>query len=314
MLTRTVTDACSFSSPDNDRTPFVSVIIPVFNDEARLMRCLAALEQQTYDADCYEVVVVDNGSTRDVAGVVGGFVHAQSIRELQPGSYAARNTGLAHARGEIIAFTDSDCVPQLDWLSRGVDHLLRRGEPTVVAGHIAVFCAMPTHPTPTELYERVTAFPQQKYVEKYHYGATANVLTWRTVLDAVGPFNSQLKSGGDREWGQRASAAGYPLVYAPDVVIHHPARSSFVELKHKLVRVTIGLEHVRAAQPYPLSTFIKTIIKDLLPYKRIHQTWTDERLHGAGERLRATGVLLGLQAVQAWTRLQVRFGGAADVR
>lgn len=294
-------------------TPFVSVIIPVFNDEARLVRCLAALEQQTYDADCYEVVVVDNGSTRDVAGVVGGFAHARSLREVQPGSYAARNTGLAHARGEIIAFTDSDCIPQPDWLSKGVEYLVRAGEPTVVAGHIAVFYNIPSQPTPAELYERVTAFPQQKYVEQYRYGATANVLTWRSVLDAVGPFNSQLKSGGDMEWGQRASGAGYRLIYAPDVIVQHPARSSFAELKQKRVRVTVGLERVRAARPYPLSSLIKAIVKDLLPYKRFRQIWTDERLHG-GERLRATGIFLGLQAVQAWTRLQVRFGRVADVR
>lgn len=294
--------------------PFVSVIIPVFNDEVRLMRCLAALEQQTYPADRYEVIVVDNGSARDVAGVVGGFAHARPLRELQPGSYAARNTGLAHARGEIIAFTDSDCVPQSDWLANGVARLLRAGQPIVVAGHIAVFCQTPGHPTPTELYERITAFPQQKYVEKYRYGATANVLTWRAVLEAVGPFNSQLKSGGDREWGQRAAAAGYPLVYAADAVVQHPARASFAELRHKLVRVTIGLEHARAARPYPLAKLIKAVVRDLLPYRRVRQIWTDDRLHTVGERLQATAVLFGLQAVQAWTRLQVRFGGAADVR
>lgn len=294
--------------------PFVSVIIPVFNDETRLLRCLAALEQQEYPAACYEVIVVDNGSARDVAGAVGGFAHARAARELRPGSYAARNTGLALARGEVLAFTDSDCVPQHDWLANGVARLLHAEQPSIVAGHIALFFKAPEHPTSAELYESVTAFPQQKYVEKYHYGATANLLTWRAVLDAVGPFNSQLTSGGDREWGQRAHAAGFPLIYAAEVVVQHPARASFAEMKHKLVRVTVGLEHVRAAQPYPLSKLLKAVVKDLLPFKKAYQIWADERLQGLQQRSRATSVLLGLQAVQALTRLRVRLGMMSEPR
>lgn len=88
--------------------PFVSVIVPVRNDNVRLEQCLRALESKTYPRDRYEVVVVDNGSTQSVAPVVASYSHARLMHEGRPGSYAVRNAGLLHARGEVVAFTGLD--------------------------------------------------------------------------------------------------------------------------------------------------------------------------------------------------------------
>src|ERR1044071_6513252 len=109
------------------RLPFVSVIVPVWNDSARLDRCLRALEEQTYPGDLYEVVVVDNGSDEPLGPVIERHGRASLVRETKPGSYAARNTGLAHARGEVVAFTDADCLPAPDWIEQGVARLRRDG-------------------------------------------------------------------------------------------------------------------------------------------------------------------------------------------
>ncbi|HAA30818.1 MAG TPA: glycosyl transferase family 2, partial [Cyanobacteria bacterium UBA8553] len=75
--------------------PFVSVIVPVFNDAKRLKICLDALEHQTYPKHLYEVIVVDNGSDKneDIEGVVAQFGQAIASYESIPGSYAARNKG-----------------------------------------------------------------------------------------------------------------------------------------------------------------------------------------------------------------------------
>src|ERR1041384_5139232 len=94
---------------------FVSVIVPVWNDAERLGHCLHALEKQTYPAESYEVIVVDNGSTDSVACLVAAYGRARLVSEQRPGSYAARNTGLNLARGQVIAFTDADCLPAPDW-------------------------------------------------------------------------------------------------------------------------------------------------------------------------------------------------------
>lgn len=297
---------------DAEQIPFVSVIIPVFNDSLRLRRCLEALARQSYPRSRYEVVVVDNGSDEDIGALVEAFPGVVFGREAQPGSYAARNTALELARGDVLAFTDSDCVPNPNWVARGVDALRRNPDDGLVAGQVELFFERPDRPTSVELFESVTAFPQQKYVQKYHYGATANVFTWRRVFEQVGPFNAALKSGGDREWGQRVHSAGFGVGYANDAVVEHPARRSFDEMYRKIARVTGGMEDLRTKQGYPFSKFVKAVAKDLLVRpKDLAEVWRDPRLSGVSQRVRVLGVLLGLRYAQAWTRINRRFGAQA---
>src|SRR5262245_50422661 len=114
--------------------PFISVIIPVYNDTERLRTCLTALADQTYPRDRYEVIVVDNGSTippRSLVESFPGFVFAE---ESKPGSYAARNRGLQIARGDVLAFTDSDCIPDRHWLAAGERELAMHPQNGFVGG------------------------------------------------------------------------------------------------------------------------------------------------------------------------------------
>ena len=78
-------------------TPFVSVIIPVYNDPIRLQTCLQALEDQTYPKSSYEVIVVDNGSDESIEPIVAEFSQAKATYKAQPGSYAASNKGISLA-------------------------------------------------------------------------------------------------------------------------------------------------------------------------------------------------------------------------
>jgi len=109
--------------------PLVSVIIPVYNDAERLQTCLAKLALQTYSA--YEVMVVDNGS-RDlltVQNIVAAYPFAQLLTESIPGSYAARNCGIAQAQGDILAFTDATVCR----ISIGLSRASSRLKPTLTA-------------------------------------------------------------------------------------------------------------------------------------------------------------------------------------
>ena len=90
---------------------FVSVIIPVYNDLKLLSTCLECLDRQTYPKTRFEVLVVDNGSDLPVQPIVSRYSNVKLEKESMPGSYAARNRGIAAARGEILAFTDADCRP-----------------------------------------------------------------------------------------------------------------------------------------------------------------------------------------------------------
>src|SRR5690349_8782081 len=101
--------------------PVVSIIIPTYNRPAPLEQCLKALSQLDYPRDRFEVVVVDDGSTISPAGIVEGFCSRLDIRMLRQanaGPAAARNLGAQEAKGQILAFTDDDCLPDPAWLGR----------------------------------------------------------------------------------------------------------------------------------------------------------------------------------------------------
>lgn len=222
------------------RLPFVSVIIPVYNDPVRLRKCLQALEEQTYPKQAYEVIAVDNGSEQSIEPIVVEFRQAKASYESRPGPYAARNKGLAIARGEIIAFTDSDCIPAQDWIERGVTTLQRVPDCGFVGGKITIFFQDPEHPTAAELYDYIDYLNQQLFIRYGNYGATANLFTYKHIFDHVGNFAGNVGMSDDREWGQRVASFGYPLIYADDTRVAHPARYSLAQLLAKERRIARG--------------------------------------------------------------------------
>jgi len=116
--------------------PFVSVIIPTHNRMEPLEKCLARVCSQDYPKKSYEIMVVDDYSTDGTPSLVRMLqkkhhnLHYLQIQRKSPG--AARNAGLAKAKGEIIAFTDDDCVAPHDWISSLVKEFL--GTDTAAVG------------------------------------------------------------------------------------------------------------------------------------------------------------------------------------
>ncbi len=273
--------------------PFISVIIPVFNDAQRLEKCLDSLENQTFPKDRYEIIIVDNASTVDLKGLVNRYKNCHYLYEAKPGSYAARNKGLSSATGEIIAFTDSDCIPATDWIEKGVLALLEHPECGFIGGAIRLFYNNPDYLTGVEIYESLKGFPQQHYIERENFGATANVFTYRKVIDTVGLFNDKLKSGGDSEWGKRVASAGYQLVYANEVEVGHPARSTYLECYRKTVRVMGGLPAFRNASLTPIENF-KRLLRGLLipPVSRVRKILAEASEKTVMERIRLTMVII----------------------
>ncbi|MGF1514137.1 MAG: glycosyltransferase [Elainellaceae cyanobacterium] len=256
--------------------PFVSVVIPVFNDAERLKLCLEALANQTYGRSRYEIIVVDNGSDNDnldaIRALAASYDSVVLTYESTPGSYAARNRGISQAKGEAIAFTDADCIPATDWLEKGVHHLLKSPDCGLVSGKIEIFPQDAERPTPVELFEMATAFPQEQHLRDMKYGATANLFTWRAIVDKVGVFNETLKSGGDLDWGQRVYNAGYQQAYAAEVRIAHPARASFGQIYMKTVRLAGGHYDLLGRNLYHF------FHEGTLPFKLTQQKWIPPRL------------------------------------
>jgi glycosyltransferase involved in cell wall biosynthesis len=292
------------------KTPFVSVIIPVFNDAGRLETCLRALERQTYPPRSYEVIVVDNGSEEDVTPILARFSRVRACCEATPGSYAARNRGLALAGGEVIAFTDSDCVPSPDWIENGVENLLCVPGCGLVAGKVEIFYHDPQHPTAVEIYEGLMALDQHRYVETCKFGATANLFTFREVFERVGMFDAEVKSGGDLEWGQRVASFGYDVVYADAARVAHPARHTLGQLYRRVCRVIGGFYDLNRKKRCKYFGIGRGFLVDSLPPLRASVgVLRGDEPGRLGDKLKIILIMFFVQYVQVWERVRLKSGG-----
>jgi glycosyltransferase involved in cell wall biosynthesis len=225
------------------KLPFVSVIIPVFNDQGGIDSCISALERQRYPADLLEVIVVDNASDVPVRIDAEPAFQARVIRCESPGSYAARNAGLQVAAGAVLAFTDADCVPDPGWVSNGVAALgvdLSR----IVGGDVRL--RLSSRPTAVELYQGITGFAQRDNIATRGFTVTANLFAPREAFAKVGLFDTNLLSGGDLEWSRRATANGYALAFAEDAVVETLPRKSLRAAARQVRRVTGGRKALRS--------------------------------------------------------------------
>lgn len=224
-------------------SPLVSVVIPHRGEDKTLEKCLRALRSQTFSSKQTEVLIVLN---EEVERLLDFPLEPGEKLLWQPRfySYAARNLGILHARGDIIALTDSDTVPAPEWLDEGVASV--RGGVDMVAGHIDL--TFTRHPlTPAACYEKLFAFDQEKNVG-FGRAATANLLTHKAVFTQLGLFDEKAQSGEDFAWTGRASREGLVLKYSPSTLVFHPARETWKELFEKASRKTEPVTRVATTQ------------------------------------------------------------------
>jgi glycosyltransferase involved in cell wall biosynthesis len=292
-----------------DQRPFVSVVIPVFNGSEYLRTCLEALERQTYPKHFFEVIVVDNNSKDGIGPLVGQFERARLGHEKAPGSYGARNVGISLAKGEVFAFTDADCIPARDWIEKGVEALYAQPDCGLVAGRVEFFFKRPGKPSMVEFYDSLTFLQQKKFIERSHFGATANLFTFRRIFDEVGLFDTTISSG-DVKWGNLVHKKGHRLIYAETACVRHPARDSFSKIREKIIRVVGGHHSIYKWHKESLSDFLARSVKDLARnYRTVIGVFKDERIKGMKQK----GMFLTMLVLHKWIgaceRVRLRCGG-----
>jgi len=204
--------------------PLVSVVVCAFNAERTLRACLASLERLRYPR--FEVLVVDDGST-DGTGAIAASLASERIRVLSQenrGLSAARNRGVAEALGSVVAFTDSDCVVDPDWLTY-LAYAIRDGAvavggpnlaPTDAALVPAVVALAPGGPTHVLLDDDVA-----------EHIPGCNMAFDRATLLATGGFDERYTTAGDDVdvcW--RLQDAGHPIAFSPAAVVWHFRRDT----------------------------------------------------------------------------------------
>jgi cellulose synthase/poly-beta-1,6-N-acetylglucosamine synthase-like glycosyltransferase len=298
----------SASDQKSSEVPFVSVIVPVYNDAVRLQTCLKALENQRYPVDSYEVIVVDNNSDESIDKVIDAFPHAVSVFEGKQSSYAARNRGVDAARGNILAFTDADCIPKERWLQTGVQRLLFEGKSAgIVGGEIEVTFEDPEAPQPAEILDAMTGFAQEAVCTKRDFSATANLFTSRRIIENIGNFNDNLKSAGDKEFGRRVANHGYQVVYEPAAIVCHPARQTPKALFRKRHRLAKGQYDLRVQQgKYPLPELLRDAVDHLRPMKgMIPRILSDSRFTSPMDRARGLLIYLVMELIFPFEKIRL---------
>ncbi|GAA4440146.1 glycosyltransferase family A protein [Pontibacter saemangeumensis] len=290
--------------------PFVSIIIPTYHDWARLALCIQALHHQTYPKDRFEVIIINNDPGDQVPEGYALPDNFKLIGEGKPGSYAARNAGLALARGEVVGFTDSDCIPHQNWIESAVD-MFSTGNVDRIAGKIELIYADEKAKTWVELYESIYSFNQKRAVEVLKASVTANLFAKKELFEKVGGFDSDKKSGEDIGWNRRANAYGFNLIYGDKVIINHPARSTFKEFRNQKLREFGGKKEFRLRNA-------KGIVKNLLflPYLFykivIHKTiglFSQTKQLSVVEKVKVAGVNLYLYLIIVPEFFRLLFGG-----
>lgn len=99
----------------------ISVVIPTYNEEKNIERCLRALEEQTLPREDFEIIVVD-GQSSDRTVDIAKMYADEVIQQVSEGVGGARNDGVRVAKGDIIVTTDADCIPHREWLEVVKEH------------------------------------------------------------------------------------------------------------------------------------------------------------------------------------------------
>ncbi len=276
--------------------PAVSIIIPHLNQYQALALCLQSIAEQDYPREQLEVLVVDNGSKEPCDAVVGRFPFARLLKEAVPGPGPARNKGVSAASHDLLAFIDADCRAEKGWVSAAVGALLRPDSHGVVGGDVQIGVANPPRLTALEAFESVFAFRQEMYIRQQGFSGTGNLAMRADIYHQVGPFGG-IDVAEDRDWGQRALAQGLRTSYVPSMIVYHPARDTFDELKDKWRRhIGHDLFIFRESRKPALAWMARglAILFSAIPHSIT--VMCSDRLSGFGNRLRGIGVLFRIRA------------------
>lgn len=194
-----------------------SIIVPTRNRPEQIAACARSLAALDFPRDRFEVIVVDDGSEPPVS-VPGVCV----VRQQRSGPAVARNTGAARARGQFLAFTDDDCAPATDWLTRLAAQLTARPD-HLIGG--SVVNALPENPYSTAS-QLLAGYLYRYYnadADRPRFFTSNNLAVAARAFHAVGGFDPRLPRAAaeDRELCDRWRHQGRPMTYAPAALVHH---------------------------------------------------------------------------------------------
>jgi lipopolysaccharide/colanic/teichoic acid biosynthesis glycosyltransferase/GT2 family glycosyltransferase len=223
----------------------ISIVIPAYNAAQTIGDCLDALLNQSIDRSLYEVIVVDDGST-DGTERIAKDRGAEVISQQRSWTAAARNAGVENAGGEIVCFTDADCVPNSDWIEKITSPFQ---DPEII-GCKGTYA--------TRQKSLVARFVQLEYEDKYDllnkqenidFIDTYSAAYRREVLQANNGFDQRFRYVEDQELSFRLAARGYKMVFQPRATVYHLHSGTLVQYMRK--KSKIGFWKAQVVRRFP---------------------------------------------------------------
>lgn len=210
--------------------PEVSVIIPVKNGANHIQELLDSLMQVNYEKDKMEIIVVDGKSTDKTREIVTQYP-VQFFTEEKPGLNGARNTGLRHSSGEIIAFTDFDCVISRNWIGKIVENFQNPNVGCVGGNVLGYYEDFLSQYADESIMPVMRIFKKREELDSVmpptHYPAGCNMAFKREALEKAGFFDESIRYGFDEdELVERICRRGFKMILDPEVLVLHKHRAS----------------------------------------------------------------------------------------
>lgn len=243
----------------------ITVIVCTYNRAAVLERMLTSFfEQDDLDRIEHEIIVVDNNSTDNTAGLVGQFKHFRALRyvfEQRQGLSPARNRGIAEARGEIVAFLDDDVIVDSKWL-QNLQKCFNQTNADVVGGRSYLIFEGPPpvwlSPKLRPNLSEVELGPVRKTLQDGHQLYGLNLAFGRPTLlrhggfqEDLGRTGSELLAAEESVLLERIAASGGTIVYEPVAVVGHIISPDRLEWRY-FKRLYLGFGKTRARREPPV--------------------------------------------------------------
>lgn len=259
--------------------PVFSIIIPTYNRPGQLADCLAALAQLDYPPDRFEVLVVDDGGAVSPASVVDRFqkhLAIKLIRQANAGPGSARNAGAKNAKGQILAFTDDDCLPQPGWLRTLAMRFLSAPDSVIVGGHVENLLVNNRYAVASQLIVDVGHAYHNNDLEQARFFTANNLAIPADRFRELGGFDVTFgtTASEDREICGRWLHRGYRMISASEAVVGHAHRltwRSFCWQHFNYGRGAIRLQRARKHQGWKLFSPDPNYYRSLLqaPFSRL---------------------------------------------
>jgi len=233
--------------------PFVSIIIPTYARARHLSLCLQSIARLEYPRRQFEVIVVDDGGETPLESVVAPFSSqfaATLLTQTHAGPAAARNTGAAQAKGELLAFSDDDCRPDTNWL-QALAARFASAPDCAIGGRTlnalsSNLCSAASQLITEIVYAHYNANPNQAgFFATHNLAVPAKQFRLLDGFDAASfPFASE-----DRDFCDRWLLSGFQMIYAPEAVVYHAhglTLRSFWRQHFEYGRGAFGYQRARA--------------------------------------------------------------------